>query len=76
MKPIIAEKIVSVITQLCKEIKLWIHPNLRRPNSSFAYSFKFTYFCIVDIWTLKWDFAKENEKPLTTIKTTSKDLNV
>ena len=25
-KSIIAEKIVSVITQVCKETKLWIHP--------------------------------------------------
>ena len=39
-------KIVPVITQVCKETKLWIHPNLKRPNSSFTYSFKFTYLCI------------------------------
>ena len=39
---IMAEEIVSVITQEYKEIKLWIHPNLRQPNSSFTYSFKFT----------------------------------
>ena len=38
--------IVPVITQMCKETKLWIDPNLRWPNSSFIYSFKFTYFCI------------------------------
>ena len=29
--------------------KPWIHPNLRRPNLSFVYSSKLTYFCIVDI---------------------------
>ena len=49
MKSIIAEKFVSVINQVCKETKLWIHPNLRRLSSSFTYSFKFTYFRIVDI---------------------------
>ena len=26
------KKIRSVITQVCKETKLWIHPNLCRPN--------------------------------------------
>ena len=34
----IAENIASVITQLCKEAKLWIHPNIWRPNFSFTYS--------------------------------------
>ena len=58
MKSIIAEKIVSVITQMGKETKLWIHPNLRQPNSSFTYSFKFTYFCAVDISTLKKGFSQ------------------
>ena len=38
--------IVPVITQVCKETKLWIDPNLRWPNFSFTYSFKFIYFCI------------------------------
>ena len=37
---------MPVITQVCKETKLWINPNLRWPNSSFTCSFKFTYFCI------------------------------
>ena len=50
----ISEQIVSVITQVYKESKLWmIHPNLRRPKLSFPYSTAFTYFCIVEIWTLK-----------------------
>ena len=49
----IAEKTVLVITQMCIESKLWIHPNLRRPSFSFTYLFKFTYFYIVDAWTLK-----------------------
>ena len=49
----IAEQIESVITQVCKESKLWIHPNLWRPSFSFTYSFKFTYFCVVYILTLK-----------------------
>ena len=39
----ISEQTVAVITQVCKESKLWTHPNLRRPCFSFAYSFKFTY---------------------------------
>ena len=71
----IAEK-MSVITQVCKETKLWIHPNLRRPNFSFTYSLKFTYFCNVDIWTLKKKDFRENKKPWTVIKTVSKDKNV
>ena len=45
----IAEKTESVITQVYKETKLWIHPNLRRIIFSLTFSFKFTYFCIVDI---------------------------
>ena len=44
----IAEQIVLMINQRCKESKLWIHSKLRRPRLSFSYSFKFTYFCIVD----------------------------
>ena len=52
----IAQQIVLVITQLCKESKLRIHPNLRPPSFSFTYSFKFTYFCIVDVWTLEEEF--------------------
>ena len=43
----ITEQIEPVITQVCKESKLWIHPNLRRPSFSFTYSFTFTYFSIV-----------------------------
>ena len=53
----IAEKVVSVIAQVCKESKSRIHPNLRRPNFSFTYSFKLTYFYIVDTWTLKKEFC-------------------
>ena len=45
----IAEQIESVITQVCKESKLWNHSNLRWPSFLFSYSFKFTYFCIVHI---------------------------
>ena len=33
----IAEQSESVIFQVCKESKLWIHPNLRRPRFSFTY---------------------------------------
>ena len=53
----IAEQVVLMITQVWKESKLWIHPSLRRPSLSFTYSFKFTYFCIVDAWTLKKEFS-------------------
>ena len=42
----IAEKIESVITQVCKESKLWIHPNLRRPRFSFTCSLKFIHFSL------------------------------
>ena len=42
----IAEQIESMITQVCKESKLWILPNLRRPSFSFTYSFNFTYLRI------------------------------
>ena len=52
-----AHKFVSVIAQMCKEIKLWIYPTLQRLNFSFTYSFKFTYIdhMYVDKWTLKKD---------------------
>ena len=53
----IVELTVLVIAQVCKESKLWIHPNLRRPSFSFTYSFKFTYFCNVDTRTLKKQFS-------------------
>ena len=42
-----AEQTESMITQVCKESKLWIQPNLQRPRFSFTYSFKFTYKCFV-----------------------------
>ena len=45
----IAQQIMLVITQVCEESKLWIHSNLRRPSFSFTYSFKFIYFCILDV---------------------------
>ena len=41
----IAEQTESVITQVCKDSKLWIHSNLQGPPFSFTYSFKFTYKC-------------------------------
>ena len=47
----IAEQIESVIIPVCKGSKLWINPNLRQPRFSYTYSFKFTYFYILDIWT-------------------------
>ena len=53
----IAEQIESVITEICKELKFWIYPNLRQPSFSFTYSFKLTYFCNVYIYTLKKKFC-------------------
>ena len=59
----IAEKIVSVTTRVCNETKLWIHSNLRRPRFSFAYSYKLSYFCIIEKWTLeKWILLKKMRK--------------
>ena len=52
-----AEQIESVITQVLKESELWVHSNLQRPSFSLTFSFKFTYFCIVDIRTLKNEFC-------------------
>ena len=43
----IAEQTTFVITQVSKESKLRIHPNLRRQRFSFTYSFKITYKCFV-----------------------------
>ena len=60
----VAEQIVSVITQVCKESKLWIHPILRRPCFSFTYQFKFTYFCIVYIWTFKKTFCLRKQETI------------
>ena len=37
------EKIVSVITQVCKKSKLLIHATLRRPRFSFPYSNLLTF---------------------------------
>ena len=45
----IIDRIVEQIVSVCKEPKLWIQSNLRRPEVSFTYSSKFAYFCIVDI---------------------------
>ena len=44
-----AEQTASVITQVCKELKLCIHPNLWRLRFTFTYSFKFTYKCFVEL---------------------------
>ena len=59
-----AEQIELVITQVSRESKLWTHPNLLRQSFSLTFSFKFTYFCIVDIL----NFFKENNKPLQPLK--------
>ena len=40
-----------------------------------TYSSKFTYFFIVDIWTLKRNFVKENKKPFAAINTTTNHKN-
>ena len=60
----IAEQIESVITQMHKQSKLWIHRNFNEPGFSLAFSFKFTYFCIVDIWTLKKGFFKRKQETI------------
>ena len=54
----IVEQIQSMLTQVCKESKFWIHPNLRWPSYSFTYLFTFTYFCIVHMQTLKEEFSQ------------------
>ena len=43
----IAEQTASGIIHVSKELKLRIHPKLRRTRFSFTYSFKFTYKCFV-----------------------------
>ena len=45
----IIDHTVEQILLECKETKLWIHPNLQRPNFALTYSFKFIYFCTVDV---------------------------
>ena len=37
----IAQQIAFVITQMCKESKLWIHRNLQGSSFSFTYSLTF-----------------------------------
>ena len=59
-----AEQTESVITQMHKESTFWIHPNLRRPGFSLAFSFKFIYFGIVDIWTLKKGFFQRKQETI------------
>ena len=53
----IAEQVKSVITQVCKELKLWIHPNLQGPRFSFTYSLKFTYFLLFLCTPYKKEFC-------------------
>ena len=45
----IEEKIVSMISQVCKKSKLWIHP--------YGFIHKFTYISIVDIGPQKKEFC-------------------
>ena len=61
-----ADKIKSVIAQMCKETKSWNHPTLQRLNFSFTYSFKFTYVDL--IYKYYKYFVKETKnhwQPLT-----------
>ena len=65
-----ADKIVSVIAQMCKKTKLWNHPTLQRLNFSFTYSFKFTYVDLIYRYKdlRKKNFVKETKnywQPLT-----------
>ena len=69
---------MSVINQVCKETKLWIHPNLWRPNSYILIHLSSLTF-VLQIYGDRYmnlhknDFVKENKKPLTAIKTTLRD---
>ena len=47
-----------------QRIKTVDYPNLRRPSFTFTYSFKFTDFCIVDIWTLKKEFCLRKQEAI------------
>ena len=53
----------------------WVHPKLQRSIVSFTNLFKFTYFCLVAVWTLTKAFFKEKMKPFTAIKTTTTHIN-
>ena len=44
------EQIESEISKVCKESKLWVHPNLRHPSLSLMFLLKFTSFCMAFIW--------------------------
>ena len=71
----IAEQIESVITQVYKELKFWIHPNpnLGRWRFSFTYSFKFTYFCIIYIYTYIYIYkTRTKHKNLSQINITER----
>ena len=39
------------------ELKMWVYPNLRWQTLSLTFSFKFIYFCILHIWTLRKEFC-------------------
>ena len=43
----ITEQTGLVITQVCKESKLWVYLDLWQPCFSFTYTFKLTYKCFV-----------------------------
>ena len=63
-----------------QRIKTVDYPNLRRPSFTFTYSFKFTDFCIVHIWTLKKEFCLRKQDTIhshytTAIHTTTKHEN-
>ena len=51
----IAEQIAVVITRVCNESMG--SSELKRSSVSFTYLHKFTYFCFVDVWTLKYEFC-------------------
>ena len=63
----IAEKIELLITQVCKEPKLLIHPSLRRPSFSFTYVSSLTFKLYVYIGLTKGILLKKirnHSKPL------------
>ena len=50
--------------------------NARVAFNPMSIFYNFTYFFVVDIWTLKRNFVKVHKKPFKAIKTTTKHKNL
>lgn len=67
----IPEKVVSMISQECKESNLCIHFSLQQPNSSFTYSLKFFLYLFLYCRYMNLrnfeqrNFVKDNKEPFT-----------